>query len=248
MQLLLPPSETKRDGGVDGSHLRLGALSFPALRAPRRAALHALRELSADPVAAAVALGLGPTQGAELERNRRVERSPVLPAIERYTGVLYDGIGLDGLDAASRAYGDRTLLIHSALFGVLRAGDPIPAYRVSHDSRLPGLRLPAHWRSPVSAVLGELQATEPVLDLRSSSYVGLGPAPTAATTLRVVRDGAAGRRVAISHDNKRFKGALVGALLRSQPTLDAIDDLIAWGASAGFVLQPAGDGRLDLVV
>ena len=90
MILLLPPSESKRDGGIEGSHLDLAALGFPQLAAPRRTALAALRKLSSNVAAASAALRLGPAQRFEVDRNRVVRSSSVLPAIERYTGVLYE--------------------------------------------------------------------------------------------------------------------------------------------------------------
>ena len=92
MIVLLPPSETKRDGGVAGSSLDLASLGFPALAAPRRAALAALRKLSTNVSTASAALKIGPAQRFEVERNRVVRSSPVLPAIDRYTGVLYEAL------------------------------------------------------------------------------------------------------------------------------------------------------------
>ena len=38
------------------------------------------------------ALKLGPKQAAEVDRNRAIRRSPTMPALERYTGVLYDAL------------------------------------------------------------------------------------------------------------------------------------------------------------
>ncbi|MCY7325370.1 MAG: peroxide stress protein YaaA, partial [Microbacteriaceae bacterium] len=91
MLVLLPPSETKRDGGDDRS-LDLSRLSFQGLTVSRAAALDATSALALDPDAMAAALRLGPTQRGELERNRRIAQSPVMPAMDRYTGVLYDAL------------------------------------------------------------------------------------------------------------------------------------------------------------
>ncbi len=59
MRILLPPSETKRDGGT-GAPLDLRALSFPALSKHRATALGALTRLARDPDAMMRALKLGP--------------------------------------------------------------------------------------------------------------------------------------------------------------------------------------------
>ena len=94
----------------------------------------------------------------------------------RYTGVLYDALGEDTLSPAAREFAREHVLIHSALFGLVRAGDPIPRYRLAHDSRLPGAYAgKALARSPISAALADRPGL--TLDLRSEAYVALGPAP-----------------------------------------------------------------------
>jgi cytoplasmic iron level regulating protein YaaA (DUF328/UPF0246 family) len=90
--ILLPPSETKREGGTADTRLALRELGYPQLTSARRTVLAALEELARDPAASAAALKLGPTQAHEAQRNRRIRRSPVLPALDRYDGVLYDAL------------------------------------------------------------------------------------------------------------------------------------------------------------
>ncbi len=70
MKLLLPPSESKSDGG--SGRLALGRLSRPALNPARSAVLQALVALSADRAEAARVLHLGP----EARRRDRPERPP----------------------------------------------------------------------------------------------------------------------------------------------------------------------------
>lgn len=245
MLLVLPPSETKRDGG-DASPLDLAALSFPGLTPQRTAALAALRTLSRSVGGSMEALALGPTQRFEVDRNRALPRAPVLPALDRYTGVLYDGLEVESLSAAERRFAGEHIVIHSALFGLLRATDPIPAYRLSHDSRLPGLSLRRHWRDAMTATL----AAQPglVLDLRSESYAHLGPAPESATYIRVVSEDAKGRRVALSHFNKKGKGEFARAVIAAGVDHGTVDELVAWAAGAGIRLEAGAPGELDLVV
>ena len=164
MLVLLPPSETKRDGG-DGPALTLDGLSFPRLGAPRTAALASTVELAGDAQAMMRALKLGPRQVGEVERNRRLRESPSMSTIDRYTGVLYDALDSATLDDHARAYAARHVVVHSALFGLLGAGDRIPAYRLSHDSRLPGLRLRRLWREELvvegeGAIVGVIDEAE----------------------------------------------------------------------------------------
>lgn len=246
MLLVLPPSETKRDGGAEGSALDLAALGFPELTTPRRATMAALRSISRSVSASNAALGLGPTQRFEIDRNRALTSAEVLPAMDRYTGVLYDGLGADSLTTTERSFAAKHVAIQSALFGLLRAGDPIPAYRLSHDSRLPGLSLRRHWAPVVSAVLAEHDGL--VLDLRSEAYAALGPAPEGAVYLRVMSEDSGGRRVALSHFNKKSKGEFARAVVTSGVDHSSVDSLVDWAGGQGIRLEPGAPGELDLVV
>ncbi len=246
MLLILPPSETKRDGGREGSRLELAGLVFPELLPARRAAVAAVKAACRTIAGATAALGLGPTQRAEIDRNRALSTSPVMPALERYTGVLFDGLDPTALAEPARRFAADHVLIHSALFGLISANDPIPVYRLSHDSRLPGVSLRSLWREPVRAAL----AGQPglVLDLRSEAYAALGPAGPTSTYLRVVSDDGRGRRVALSHFNKKAKGEFTRSLLEAGIDHPSADDLLAWAAGAGWRLEQGATGELDLVV
>jgi cytoplasmic iron level regulating protein YaaA (DUF328/UPF0246 family) len=246
--LLLPPSETKRDGGAVASALDLAALSFPELNRERAEAVAALTRLSRNLKAATVALRLGPTQRFEIDRNRAISTSPVLAAIDRYTGVLYDALDAASLTARERAFASEHIVIHSALFGLLHATDPIPAYRLSHDSRLPKLSLRRHWSGAVARTLAEQPGA--ILDLRSESYVSLGPAPARPDSayLRVVSESPTGQRKALSHFNKHAKGEFARAVVSAGIVHDSADSLLDWAASEGIALSRGSAGELDLIV
>ena len=145
-------------------------------------------------------------------------------------------------------FASRHILVHSALFGLIGAGDLIPAYRLSHDSRVPGHGLKKHWAGSIRAVLAEHDGV--ILDLRSASYVGLGPAPVREGSyyLRVVTADADGRRRALNHFNKKAKGELVRALVTSGAVHADAAGLIDWARDAGISLFHGVPGELELVV
>ena len=248
MLVLLPPSETKRDGGDQRRALDYAALRHPQLTPQRRTVVAALAQLSLDLPAATAALRLGPTQGFEVDRNRALESSAVTPAIDRYTGVLYDGIDAARLTAAQRLWVVDHVLINSALLGLVGAGDEIPAYRLSHDSRLPGLPLKKHWRAANAAVLEGVSGL--ILDLRSESYAALGPIPPrdGAQYLRVVTQTETGVKKALTHFNKRGKGEFVRRLAEAELDHPDVDSLLAWAEATGIVLARGKPGELELSV
>ena len=102
MLILLPPSETKRAGGT-GRSLSLDRLRFPGLTDARRSLTEDVTALSLDTDASVAALKLGPKQRGEVESNRMLWESPTLPALDRYTGVLFDALDAASLSEEARA-------------------------------------------------------------------------------------------------------------------------------------------------
>jgi len=245
--ILIPPSETKRSGG-GFLCLDWARLSYPSLTTRRRSLARAVVQLSARPDEAMVALKLGRTQAAELERNRLLLTSPTMAAMDRYTGVLYDALDASALTASARAFAGDHLVVHSALFGPVGALDAIPAYRLSHDSRVPEHPLKAHWNGAVTTALGAAEGL--VLDLRSEGYVSLGGAPARTGTyfLRVVTATPDGHTRAMNHFNKKWKGLFIRALLERHSDFATVEELLAWAPSAGFTLRSGDPGSLLLVV
>ncbi|MDC9016935.1 peroxide stress protein YaaA [Mycobacterium marinum] len=246
MIVLLPPSETKRGGG-DGPPLRLEKLANPGLGALRAALVGELVDLAADPPACRTALGVSPSQDAEIARNAALRTAPTLPALRRYTGVLYDALDVDSLRGAEAKRARARLAIGSALFGLLRADDQVPAYRLSATSKLPAKpTLAARWKPLLEPLLAELAAQDLIVDLRSGSYVALGPT-SGAIHVKVLAEHSDGRRTVVTHFNKAYKGRLARILAstRAEPTDAAAVAAVA--RRAGMQVERSGN-ELTLVV
>lgn len=257
MLILLPPSEGK-SSPTQGPRLAWAKLSFPELTPARQEVAAALVRLSMGPAAKArTTLGISARQDDELERNQDLLASPTAPAGEIYSGVLYDALDLASLDARSRRRAGSDIAIASALFGLLRVTDHIPAYRLSADTALPGVgRLAGAWREPVADAITTAAGRGIVLDLRSSSYVALGPVPSGLadrTVVARVLQEKGGKRSVVSHHNKATKGRIVRGLL-SAPKPRTVDDLAGTLGAAGYrveLARPAGNGKpwtIDVVV
>lgn len=244
MRVLLPPSETKRVGGA--ANLGSGRLhAHDALFAARSAVRAAVVKLSSgDADIAAKALKLGVKNRDEMRLNLELDDAGVLPAIERYTGVLFDALGADTLDPAAREWLDTHVFVQSALFGLVRAGDAIPSYRLSGGTRLPDLEstLKKAWAAAHAPVTGEWQGF--ILDCRSKDYVALAPLPEqSAWSLTVAQRTADGETRALNHFNKAAKGDLVRRLAVSGASLSSEQDLLAWADAQGLEMTLDSESR-----
>ena len=245
--VLLPPSETKHAGG-DGPPLASAALSFPELDPLRKELVDELVELAGDVPASRAALGLSPRQDEEVSRNVTLWSAPTLPALRRYTGVLYDALDAGSLRGAAAARAGARLMVGSSLFGLLRATDPVPAYRLSAGSALPGRpTLAARWRPLLDPVLAELVATQTVVDLRSGSYAALGRVP-GAVTVNVLSERPDGCRSVVSHFNKAHKGRLARALAVTRAEPSDAAGVAAVARRAGMRVERCGTTHLDVII
>lgn len=208
MLFLLPPSESKAQGG---SPLSIGmvALTFGAMQPARDRVFEE-----------AVKSGLDPN----------LQSAPTMPAIDRYTGTLYGAIhgrGLKGtptehnqLTQSERERAKESLFIQSALFGLIPASNLIPYYKFTPNAKLEGLDLKRHWREAHAVVWKRLEGQQ-IIDLRSKQYAELAPIPESFDALTVeVFDLESGK--AMNHFNKKAKGQFVRAFLQGAETISSM--------------------------
>ncbi len=163
--------------------------------------------------------------------------APAIPAAELYTGVLFAALGLADLPWDG-------VLISSALWGVVRPGDRIPAYRLEMSAKPPGIGgLAAYWRQPLRAALPDRGL---VLDLRSGSYAAAWR-PRRATRLAVrgFTEAPDGRRTVITHMAKRVRGEIARLVLQSGGA--ERPEEVAEIATAGGLRVELSDGLLDVI-
>ena len=257
MLILLPPSEGKHCP-ARGKPLELGTLTFGHLADPRAAVLQELvRECRRAPADMLEVLGLGAGQADEVTRDASLEQAPTARADRIYTGVLYDTLGLPGLEAAARRRATRWVLTFSGLFGVVGPADRIPAYRLSGQVRLPGLGSVArHWSQHLAEPLREAAGDRLVVDLRSSAYTPFWrPERDLAervATVRVLHE-QDGRRTVVSHFNKATKGRVVRALLQDGGSPRTPLELAEHLRGLGWHVEPqpqrtGAPAQLDVVV
>ncbi len=256
MLILLPPSEGKT-APRRGKPLDLAALGSPTLTPTRTTLLQALVGLCRDdPDKAAEVLGLGPAQRDLVERNAVLEASPTARADAIYTGVLYDALDVATLSGAARRRATSRLAVASSLFGLVRPGDRIPAYRLSGDVVLPGVgSVAGAWREVLGEAITDGMRQGLLVDLRSGTYAAFWrPTPDLArrvASVRVLHE-VDGTRSVVSHFNKATKGRMVRALLedgadpKTPQALAAALDRLGWTVEVGES-TPRGT-QLDVVV
>lgn len=254
MLILLPPSEGKTRPDA-GPTFDLSMRPVP-LQAPTAKVLASLRDVcNGDPQRALKTIGLSPRQSEWLEFNAELTDAPTAPAHDIYTGVLYQALDYPSLSRGAKARADRQVWVASALYGMVRLGEQISAYRLSGGTRLPNLPAEADlWQKPIQAVIEDF-APDVIVDLRSGAYTSLWRPPSAwqdrVIIGKVWQLDRSGRRTSVSHHNKATKGLLTRELVRLSRDIATPRALHGASTRAGAVhgwTVESSPGRLDVVL
>ena len=198
MIILLPPSEGKAVKGGTGSFADLYADLFPEVQAVLR---HASRLKVADRMKF---YGMKEKAKAKAchDLNLAAPASPCMQALERYTGVVYQGIDFPTLKKRQQA----TSRIHivSGLFGAITGATRIPNYKMSMNPWLV-----KYWREKNAQRIAAAAGGLPVLSLLSQTYAKAAPVENAIGVDFRVQGG----KKAAGHFGKTIKGRFVRFLI-----------------------------------
>jgi len=149
--ILIPPSEGKAEGGNEEAI---------KTSAEVKAQIKRLQNYSGD-----IEKLLG-VKGKALKKakkaNKNILKSKTMPAIKRYTGVVYAGIDYANLRIENKKYFDKHVRIVSALFGLVTPQDKIPNYKLKIEK----LDSAKYWKTKISEKL----KNKYVIDLLPQSH------------------------------------------------------------------------------
>jgi cytoplasmic iron level regulating protein YaaA (DUF328/UPF0246 family) len=245
--ILLPPSEGKAPGG-SGAPLDLDALSFSELNKTREQLIKSVGQLSGKPRVAQKVLGV---KGVALETfradNAAVNEAPTLPAIERYTGVMFDAIDYKSMDESSKSSFAQNTLIMSGLFGLVRPFDLIPTYKLKMGAKIRQKKAcSAIWKPLITKVLASRTDQDVIWDLlpneHSAAWDPSGTSYETRFTIKFLEAGKDGQLKTVNHWSKALKGALIRLLVANPDAASdadsAIDLLERFSHPEGYKFRP----------
>lgn len=204
MKILFSPSETKKSGRVQ-KNFDKNSFIFPKLFEKRLQILNSYNEF----VQTASIQQLEKLFGTKKEDIIKKYQTDIfsqetMKAIERYEGVAYDYLDYDNLEKSSQKYIDDNVLIFSNLFGVLKASDEIPDYKLKQGESFYDLKIDKFYNDNFSKELDKYLENDDILDLRAGFYEKFYSIKKPYKTLKFIKDGKV-----VSHFAKAYRGEIL---------------------------------------
>jgi cytoplasmic iron level regulating protein YaaA (DUF328/UPF0246 family) len=203
MLILLPPSEGKAPDGTATPFPK----AHPELRADTQSVLKHIERLAGAERIKFYALKTKEKAAAAHTLNRTALDAHTLPALERYTGVVYQNIEVPTLKKKRNA--EKRIFVVSGYFGLISGGTRIPNYKMPINTWLA-----RQWKPVNTERLQHASGRKKVLSLLPQAYAKAVELDNAITVdFRV-----AGGKKAAGHFGKAIKGRFVRFLLENNIT------------------------------
>lgn len=199
LHILFSPSEGKHSGGTKQHQTLFGAIDA------RDTILNRYNEIvnSGDEEAIKKLFGLKKFEECK-PYIQDIFTAPLLPAIERYSGVAYDYLEYASLTKEVQAYLHTHTIIFSNLYGPLLGGNLIPNYKVKQGNTIGEIAPEKFYKERFSYQLDLHLADGDILDLRAGYYEKFYKPNKPVTTLKFLKNGKT-----VSHWAKAYRGIVL---------------------------------------
>lgn len=207
MKILFSPSETKIGGG-DIKCIDKNSFIFPELFEKRLEILGKYNNYLKNASNNDLEKLFGTKKIEVIEKYKQdIFKSPIMKAIQRYEGVAYDYLNYNSLEVSAQKYIDENTLIFSNIFGVIKADDKIPDYKLKQGESFENLKIDKFYSDNFSQTLDNYLLDEDILDLRAGFYEKFYTIKKPYLTMKFIKEGKV-----VSHFAKAYRGEILKLL------------------------------------
>ncbi|HIP27553.1 MAG TPA: peroxide stress protein YaaA, partial [Sulfurovum sp.] len=145
-----------------------------------------------------------------LKHKKDIIHELTMKAIERYTGVAFDYLGYDKLDASAQKYVDDNVILFSNLFGPILASDLIPEYKLKQGEPVTDIKTEKFYHEHSAHLVEAYLKDEEILDLRAGFYDKFYKPTKPYSTLKFIKDGKV-----VSHWAKAYRGIVLREIAKA---------------------------------
>jgi cytoplasmic iron level regulating protein YaaA (DUF328/UPF0246 family) len=169
MKILFSPSETKIVGGINSEYDKTLYL-FPKLFDKHNEVLKLYQSYIENSSDAELGKLFG-LKDISPFKSVNIFQDPTLKAIQRYTGVAYDYLLYNQLDADAKTFIEQNMIIFSNLYGPIPAGYRVPNYKLKQGEKLGSFAIEKYYKEHFSDSLDAVLENEFTIDLRAGFYL-----------------------------------------------------------------------------
>jgi cytoplasmic iron level regulating protein YaaA (DUF328/UPF0246 family) len=217
MKILFAPSEQKARGGE--REFDLSSLLFAQSDSTRAPIIQRYNQIidEADTPTLCELFGIK-KESIVHDYCTRIQTQKSMRAIERYQGVAFEYLNYATLSSQAQTYIQEHTLLFSNLFGVLRAWDQIPEYKLKQGTSLGEITPHILYKKSLQPLLNHYLEEEEILDLRAGFYDKFYRPNHPYTTLKFLKNGKV-----VSHWAKAYRGIVLRHLaLHQLPTIETL--------------------------
>lgn len=212
MKILLAPSETKVVGGE--GVFESSNLFFDALHSQQNELITHYNHTVLNASDEALSKMFGIKKIPEIAHYRKdIMTLPTMRAIERYSGVAFDYLDYPSLDNEAQNYIHDNLILFSNLFGILKASDLIPEYKLKQGEAIGEIKTDKFYKEAISEILHSYLEGEDILDIRAGYYDKFYKPTSPYTTLKFIKNGKV-----VSHWAKAYRGKVLREIAKHHIT------------------------------
>lgn len=209
MKILLAPSETKKSGGT--ASFQPNTLLFGSLLPYRTKLLHSYMNVLQKGHMPTLSKMFGIKKEADiLAYKTDIIHELTMKAIERYTGVAFDYLAYESMDAAAQQYVDENVILFSNLFGPIRASDYIPEYKLKQGEAVGDIKPEKFYHEYAASLMEEYLGDDEILDLRAGFYDKFYKPAKPYTALKFIKEGKV-----VSHWAKAYRGIVLREIAKA---------------------------------
>ena len=139
-----------------------------------------------------------------------IYNSPLMAAIQRYSGVAYDYLNYDSLTSDAQRYLKNNTLIFSNLYGPVLGGDTIANYKVKQGNSIGDIAPDKFYKERFSYQLDLYLGSNDILDLRAGYYNKFYKLTQPHTTLKFLKNSKT-----VSHWAKAYRGIVLREIAKA---------------------------------
>jgi len=209
MKILFSPSEAKKSGGE--LSFNPSSLLFEDLAPHRIKLLHTYTNVLQQGDMQVLSKMFGIKKETDILKHKKdIIHELTMKAIERYTGVAFDYLGYDELDAFAQNYVDDNVILFSNLFGPILASDLIPEYKLKQSEAVADIKTEKFYNEHSAHLMEVYLKDEEILDLRAGFYDKFYKPTNPYTTLKFIKDGKV-----VSHWAKAYRGIVLREIAKA---------------------------------